>query len=96
MSDKRLNDYVSLLKVLADDSRLRILVMLQKKKMTATEILKELNGIKQSTLSYHLCQMVDAGLLDSVTDWKWTTYSVNKNGVKEINKFFEQVAETEY
>ena len=40
--------------------------------------------------------MVDVGLLDTEINWKWTSYSINKNGVKEINKFFETLAEKQY
>lgn len=91
MNDKLLNNYLPLLKVLADDTRLKILSMLKMNKMTATEILKELD-IKQPTLSYHLNLMNEVGLLNTEEHWKWTTYSINKDGVKEINSFFESLA----
>ena len=69
-----------ILQLISDQNRLTIIVLLTKnKKMAANEFLKSIS-CKQSTLSHHLNEMVDAELLSYKKKGNKVLYSLN--GVK--------------
>lgn len=63
------------------ESRLRIFNYLSKKenaKANVTEITQHI-GLKQPTVSYHLKEMQESGLLKRITEGKEVYYSINHN-----------------
>ena len=83
-------EYAFVFKVISDESRLRIINMLSCGSMCACEILEKLD-ISQSTLSYHMKILTDSGLVGAVRDGSWMRYAVNKNRVKEVLLFFDNL-----
>jgi len=65
-----------LFKALSDDSRLRILKMLQSKSLCVCEI-QDILGLATSTVSKHLSILRDAGFLTEQKDGKWVNYMIN-------------------
>jgi len=70
-----MRDLVNVFKALADSMRLRILKMLEKKRMCVCELTAVLK-IKQSSVSHHLKILKDAGLVNDVRDGLWIDYEL--------------------
>ena len=68
-----MNTLDKILKALADKNRLRILKLLEKKKMCVCELAFVLN-ITQPSVSKHLKKLTEAGLIESEQDGFWTNY----------------------
>lgn len=68
-------------KALADETRLRLLVILYDNELNVNELVSVL-AMGQSRVSRHLKIMTDAGLLISRRDGLWVFYSVPKNTVE--------------
>ncbi len=68
-----MSPFLPAVKALADDSRLRILWMLEERALCVCEIQAVL-GLAQSTVSRHLQTLVDAGYLTSEKEGLWTNY----------------------
>jgi len=66
-----------ILKVLGDKNRLRILKILEKRKMCVCEI-ADILGITQPSVSRHLKKLKDAGLICGEQDGFWTNYYLNR------------------
>lgn len=73
-------DCASVLKVLADDTRLAAIEQLMDGPMHVGQINEVLN-IEQSLLSHHLRVLRDAGLVEATRDGKRVLYSLAKNVV---------------
>ena len=71
------NDALMLFKVLADDTRLRILQALNEKEMYV-ELLAERLNLTPPTISFHLKKLQDAGLTDARREQYYTVYSLRK------------------
>ena len=76
-----------LFKALNDGTRREILEMLKKKDMTAGEIAEGFD-ISRPSISHHLDLLKQAGLVESVKDGQFITYSLNTTMVDEILKWF--------
>ncbi len=63
-------------KALSDESRLRILKMLQSKSLCVCEI-QDILGLATSTVSKHLSILRDAGFLIEEKEGKWVNYMIN-------------------
>lgn len=75
------------LQLIADPNRLTIVVLLTKKqKMSASEFLKSIS-CKQSTLSHHLNEMVDAKLLNFKKKGNKVFYSLNATKYQQLLNF---------
>lgn len=72
-----MRELVKVLKAVADKNRLRILKMLQHKKMCVCELAAVL-GITQPSVSKHLSIMRDAGLVTDERNGQWIDYSICK------------------
>jgi ArsR family transcriptional regulator len=83
-------EYAKLFKVLSDETRLNILRMLSDKTMIGVDIMKQID-VGQSTLSYHLKLLQEAGFVKGKADWRSVFYSVSDEGKKTIDKFFEKL-----
>ena len=71
------SDATVVAKALSDESRLRILKMLQEGELCACRILEHFN-ITQPTLSYHMKILTDSGLVTGRRDGAWVHYRLNR------------------
>ncbi len=71
------NDALMIFKVLADDTRLRILQALREKDMYV-ELLSERLSLTPPTISFHLKKLQDAGLVDARREQYYIVYSLRK------------------
>jgi len=82
-ANKRGDAVVGLLKVLADENRLKILSCLAKKAMCVCQ-LTECLGIPQNLMSHHLKVLRDAGLINAKRRSRWIYYSMKAMGINEL------------
>ncbi len=80
LSYKRLSD---IFKALSDETRLHIIDMLSCSELSACDILASFD-LSQSTLSYHMKILTDAGIINSRREGLWTKYSINETAFEEI------------
>lgn len=73
------------IKALADENRLKIMLLLRNGELCACELGEELN-ISQSTLSHHMRQLCDSGLVTGRKDGKWMHYSISPEGADGFAK----------
>lgn len=73
---------VKIFKVLAEESRLRILSLLLENDMCVCEIENCLK-LKQSNISRHLSALKNSGLLDSYKQAQWVYYKINEDFIHE-------------
>jgi ArsR family transcriptional regulator len=92
MKFEKLTDCLKTLNLFSNEIRLRILCIIGNDRLTGVEILKEID-IAQSSLSYHIAQLVKAGIVKAEEVWKWTYYSINNENVKEAVKSFKILTE---
>jgi ArsR family transcriptional regulator len=89
-----LGEYALIFKALGDETRLKILVMLTKGRTCACKILEAFH-FTQPTLSYHMKQLTDSGLVDGEKDGKWVYYSINCERISILREFIAEVNEIE-
>lgn len=88
--DKDYGKYALFMKALSDETRVKIFYMLANGELCACNILEEFN-ITQPTLSYHMKILCESGLTDSRREGVWMKYSINKDNLKAIEKFFDDI-----
>lgn len=81
------DEFISVYKALADETRLKIINMLSCGEMCACEIL-EYFRITQPTLSYHMKILTECGLVKGRKDGSWMRYSLNNELVDSLNIFW--------
>ena len=84
--------YALYMKALSDETRARIFDMLSGGELCACKILEEFN-ITQPTLSYHMKTLCDSGLVNGRREGVWMKYSINRDGLAELRKFFDGISE---
>ena len=77
-----MKEMVKVFKAVADPNRIRILKMLQKKKMCVCELSAVL-GITQPSVSRHLSMLRDAGLVRDERDAQWINYELCEEKVNQ-------------
>lgn len=77
-----MKEFIRVMKALSDPSRIKILKMLQHRKLCVCEIQNVL-GIAQSTTSKHLKLLENAGLVVSVREGLWINYLVSDGSQSE-------------
>ena len=77
-----MRELVKVFKALGDKNRLRILKMLQHKKMCVCELSAAL-GITRPSVSRHLGLMKDAGLVQDERNGQWIDYSLCEDTVNK-------------
>ena len=87
-----LSDLAKIGRVFSDATRLKILYIVGKDRLSAVEILRQVN-IAQSTLSYHLVMMVENKILNAEYVWKYTYYTVNMENLSAATKAFKKLNE---
>lgn len=71
-----MKDFIKVMKALSDQTRVKILKLLEKKRLCVCELQTAL-GIAQSTTSKHLKILEDAGLVISKKDGLWVNYALS-------------------
>ncbi len=83
------------LRLLADPSRLRILLLLEREELSVAE-LQEILGMGQSRISTHLAQLKNAGLVEDRRNGKSILYrlkhGIQSNGFAEMLGVLRQAA----
>ncbi len=77
-----MKELTKLLKVLSDDSRLRVLNLLQERECCVCEVMQVM-GISQSKASRILSALYDADLLALRREGRWALYSINADPADE-------------
>ncbi len=80
----------TIFKALSDETRLHIIDMLSCSELCAADILASFN-LSQSTLSYHMKILIDAGVINSQRNGLWTRYSINETTFTEILEILPQL-----
>lgn len=79
-----------LLKVLSDDVRFDVVLLLATGKKCVCEIYENLK-LKQSIISHHLGVLRENELVNTEKDGKWVYYSLNKKNIKELQKLLSKI-----
>lgn len=87
-------EYDQIFRAVGDPHRIRILGLLKDKEMSAGEILAELD-IVQSTLSHHMKNLVEAGLVSAERRGKWTYYKLEEMTLVEAGNFLAHLPEND-
>lgn len=90
--DKGYAEYALLMKALSDETRVKIFDLLSEGELCACKILEEFN-ITQPTLSYHMKILCESGLVNGKRDGVWMKYSIDKNRVELLVKWFKDIGE---
>jgi len=83
-------EQAKIFKAFCDENRLRILSLLTDGEKCACIILEQFE-IAQSTLSYHMKILCDAGIVASRQDGKWTHYKISKKGIAVAIAVLEKI-----
>ncbi len=83
-------EYALLFKALSDETRLKIIAMLSKEELCACKILEAFK-ITQPTLSYHMKELVDTGLVNAFKSGCWVKYSINTNEKEKLLIFLNEI-----
>lgn len=86
---KEITQSVELLKVIADENRLRILRVLQSGEKCVCEIWKQL-CLPQNLVSYHLKTLEDIKLISSRKDGLWVFYKINQKEMVKLNSLLNK------
>lgn len=78
------DEFVSLLGVIANDKRLRILSLLTEREMCVCEIIEKV-GLSQSLISHHLGVLRRAGLVRDRQEGHWVYYSIDAANLAKLN-----------
>ena len=85
-----MQDILAITKALADENRLRALMMLREQELCACQVIEVL-GLAPSTVSKHMTILRQAGLVKARKDGRWMHYSLSQRGahkpVKEALSF---------
>lgn len=87
---KLYKEYAPVFKALSDETRLKIVEMLSCGEMCACDILESFQ-ITQPTLSYHMKNLTESGLVKSRKDGSWMRYSLNMELLTSIQEFLNQI-----
>ena len=90
---EKYKEYSHLFKALSDPNRLMIIDMLSCGELCACVILEKFN-ITQPTLSHHMKNLCDSGIVSSRKDGKWTYYSLSENTINAFRSFIEYITTT--
>lgn len=85
---KKIADLSSLLKIVADNSRLQILCILQTNEHCVCELISK-TKLSQSLISHHLKDLKNVNLVADRKDGKWVYYSLTDEGKRITNLLFQ-------
>lgn len=81
---------VQIFKALGDETRLKILIILSRRKICAKGISKHL-GISEAAVSQHLKVLKEAGIITGEKSGYFVQYEIQESALLEIIKFIEQM-----
>lgn len=84
---KEAGQTVELLKIIAEENRLRILCILKGGEQCVCNIIENI-GLSQSLVSHHLKKLKDAGLVRDNKKGFWVHYSLTEKGKRIANLDF--------
>ncbi len=76
--------------IISDEGRLQILLSLDKAPLCVC-ILKEITGLSDSKLSYHLGILKDGGMIEGRRDGKYIIYGLTETGKDNVKMIREKV-----
>ena len=80
-----MRDYLLVTKALADESRVRILKLLEDGGLCVCQIMAVI-GLSQSTISKHLAILKTAGLVEDRKDGIWVYYHICMDRISDFNQ----------
>ena len=83
---------VSISKALSDKNRVEIVKLLSKNELCACHLLEHFD-ITQPTLSHHMKQLTESGLVIVTKKGTWNHYSINKEKVEKYIEFLKNTYE---
>lgn len=83
-------EFAAIFKALSDETRLRVIDMLSCREMSACDILSNFT-LSQSTLSYHMKILIEAGVVNAHREGLWTKYSINDTTFSKIMDFLPEL-----
>lgn len=84
---KQVNKLSSLLKLVGEENRLKILCILRGRQRCVCDIEKDVDQ-SQSLISHHLKDLREAGLVADEKKGLWSHYSLTKKGQKIVDLLF--------
>lgn len=81
---------VKICKALSDPTRLEIVTMINGTEKCACRLLEHFD-ITQPTLSHHMKQLTNCGLVDVRKEGKWSYYSINTDVLTEFKDFINSL-----
>ncbi len=90
-----MGELTKIYKILSDESRLRVLLLLQDKECCVCEVMQALD-ISQSKASRILGALYDVGFLRLRKDGLWSLYSINRDGMNALQKDILKTTITAY
>lgn len=84
---------VDVLKVLADGTRIKILMLLSRQEMAVCELIETLS-LSQPAVSHHLKLLKHAGLVQDNRVGKWIYYTINEHNFAASADFLKDFLET--
>lgn len=88
---EKLSEYYPLFEGLGDKTRLQMIELIaENKEMFAQQIVKKL-GMKQSTVSRHLNQLHQSGILKIRQEGTVKYFSINKTEIRKVNAFLDMI-----
>jgi len=88
-----LKKLTKILKALADESRIRITVLLKKRNGLCVCEITEIIGLSQPTISSHLKKLQDAEIITYSKDGLWVNYSLDENMEKEVKQLLDSMVQ---
>ena len=85
-------EIIDILKLIADNNRMRILNILHNKNKTCVCVLEDILGLNQSNLSRHLNKLKKAGIIIGEKRSQWVDYEISEKFLKE-NNFVKEILE---
>lgn len=77
-------------KALSVPNRLEIMTLISGKEMCACHLLEHFN-ITQPTLSHHIKQLKEGGIINERKEGKWSYYSVNEEKLNQFKHFINSI-----
>jgi len=82
-------------KALSDERRLRILELLHHGEKCTCILTEEVN-MPQSSLSYHMKILCEAGIVTGREDGKWTHYQISKQGSEKAIAILREITAVDH
>jgi ArsR family transcriptional regulator len=92
----KLKKAVKMVSALAQETRMsvfRLLMLRRSEGGLPAGVIAEMLDVPSATMSFHLNQLTNAGLLKSVKDGRQVIYSVKKKSVKGLVRFIQEGAD---